>query len=523
MNRLELLQYVHAKGGVSAKFTKPSAAFRHALSTSVSEIFPEAVEWPIRRQIYHLIGDTGTEIPVCPNCTKFRSWNPSGFYNKTCGDPVCVGHLDSVKSARNRPEVRELAQERSKRTILQKYGVKSFFEAEAFKQLDICKTTNLKGNPDALRTYWNSKGETASRGNAIPDNRNKYRNSIVHKSTGGMLSSAKELRDFLYTMHIEQEKSLQEIHSEYLSTMHYSSMVKWVSRLGLKTVHRFTSDEQKQLTEFIKSVYDGPVLSNVRNLIHGELDIVMPDLKLSIEYCGLYWHSDAAGKPKDYHRKKLQMANDSGYRLITIFQDEWLYNTETVKQKLSNILGVSQSATVYARRSTLKLITVAEAKVFLNKHHIQGFGNGRYYIGAYHGTDIVAVMALKHIDKNNILLTRYATSARYVGGFTKMLKFSESILKDAGYLKVITFADRRWSDGAVYTASGFERVALLSEDYYYIVKGRRVHKFNFRHKQLSTMQGYDRTLSESENTKNMKIYRIWDCGKIKYEFIISNK
>ena len=51
------------------------------------------------------------------------------------------------------------------------------------------------------------------------------------------------------------------------------------------------------------------------------------------------------------------------------------------------------------------------------------------------------------------------------------------------------------------------------------VHGRRKHKFGFRRKRLQKLlSNFDPTKSELQNTEQNGIYRIYDCGKIKYEF-----
>lgn len=75
----------------------------------------------------------------------------------------------------------------------------------------------------------------------------------------------------------------------------------------------------------------------------------------------------------------------------------------------------------------------------------------------------------------------------------------------------------RWSEGLLYEQTGFEKEKILPPDYQYVYQNRRLHKFNFRHKNLKNILiNYDSSLSEHENCLAHKIYRIYDCGKVRY-------
>ena len=62
-----------------------------------------------------------------------------------------------------------------------------------------------------------------------------------------------------------------------------------------------TSYFENEITNFIKSIYEGEILNNVRNVIFPkELDIYIPQKKVAVECDGLYWHCDLM-KDKNYH------------------------------------------------------------------------------------------------------------------------------------------------------------------------------------------------------------------------------
>ena len=251
-----------------------------------------------------------------------------------------------------------------------------------------------------------------------------------------------------------------------------------------------------------------------------ELDIVLPEEKIAIEYCGLYWHSHLH-KPNKYHLKKLEACNKAGYRLITIFEDEWIHQKTKIQNKLLYILKLYKGRIDYARNCYIEEITSGDRKEFMKAYHIQNDHGCRINLGLFSNSDkrLVAVLALKDMKNGNYDLVRFASSNTVVGGFSKLLTYFK---RNYDWNEIYTFADRRWSEGNLYLKTGFEVDKVIPPDYSYIDKTQRIHKFNFRHKNLKQKLGdkYNPALSEFKNTENNGINRIYNCGLIK--FIIKN-
>ena len=96
-----------------------------------------------------------------------------------------------------------------------------------------------------------------------------------------------------------------------------------------------------ELLDFVKQYY--PNAHKDKKLIKPyELDIVIDELKLAIEFNGDYWHStecwlehhDNLDGYYNYHLNKVLETNKKGYRLIHI----WENNYEEIKDKLKDIL-----------------------------------------------------------------------------------------------------------------------------------------------------------------------------------------
>lgn len=286
---------------------------------------------------------------------------------------------------------------------------------------------------------------------------------------------------------------------------------------GCPQCKNIISKPEIEIREYIESL-GVKIETNIRSLIKNpdtgrawELDIVVPDKKLAVEYCGLYNHSDEF-KPRKYHLEKLNECNKIGYRLITIFGDEWDFKKKIVKNSLRHILGLSIDK-VYARQCVIKEIDDNGAEIFLDRYHIQGYVNSSIKIGAFYKNELVAVISLRK-SNDNLHLSRLCTSKNVIGILGRFLSYLKS---NYSFSKIITFADRRWSEGKVYEILGFDKEGYIKPDYSYFKSKVRYHKFNFRHTGMKNkLDNYDPALSESENMINNGWHRIWDCGKIRF-------
>jgi hypothetical protein len=280
---------------------------------------------------------------------------------------------------------------------------------------------------------------------------------------------------------------------------------------------RYSSKQEKEVMSYIKSIYDAEVLENDRDILGGkELDIVIPEKKIAIEYCGLYWHSEMKGVNRNYHLDKLNGCRNKGYRLITIFSDEWILKRGIVESKIKSILGLSKDR-VYARKCEIKEITSIRKSEFLSKYHIQGNISSSINIGLFHNEDLVSVLTFRK-NKKGYDLSRFASSIQVVGGFSKMLSFFKNIYNPK---YIYTFADLRYSDGNLYMKTGFSKIYETKPNYFYFTGLTRYSRLAFqKHKLKDKLDNFNPNETESMNMANNGYNRIFDCGNIKFEMRI---
>lgn len=291
------------------------------------------------------------------------------------------------------------------------------------------------------------------------------------------------------------------------------------------TVYNFVSNEETQIFSFLTNDLGLSVQQSNRTLINPyELDIIVPDKKIAIEYSGLYWHSEISGrKDKSYHAMKHKLVLSAGYSLITIFSDEWLYKTEIVKSVLQYKLGASSSK-FNARECIVKEIGWGVAKKFLDKWHLQGSGTAPFKsIGIYADQVLLAVMtfskprkALMQKNNNSVYeLMRFATNGSNIrGGAGKLFSY---FIKSYNPEKVISYADNRWSTGNLYKMLGFTFEGCGVPGYWYTSDYiTRHHRYNFRKQVLKKLDPSYEMLTEWEIMRLLSYDRIWDCGHSKW-------
>lgn len=303
----------------------------------------------------------------------------------------------------------------------------------------------------------------------------------------------------------------------------------YVKQSDLKILEDYFADtessgisySEKEIVEFIKSIYSDEIIENSRTIISPkELDIYIPQKNLAIEYDGLYWHDENHVENK-YHLNKTKVCNEKGIDLIHVFEDDWLYKKEIVKSVISSRLGVYKEK-IFARKCQIKEIEKDQAKIFFDENHLQGFAYGDLYLGLMFNDELIQCICInkKGWHDGNVELTRMATklNIQVIGGFSKLMKHISDYIE---YKSITSYVYKAWFNGKGYVESGFKVIKENNPSYFYIVNGKRIHKSHFRKDKIKKMfesgelEFYDSNKTEHELMKENKIYRIYDCGTMK--------
>jgi len=406
--------------------------------------------------------------------------------------------------------------------ILEKWGVDNISKLESTK--DKVKKTNLEkwgveyiSQLDHVKSSLSKKMKKKSR----------ELNDIRLKNLEKTISQ--KIQEFGIKFISFEDTSLYNMsHGDHHFQIHKNTLndrIKWGNTIcTVCNKIESGSDSEKQLLGFIRDNYRGEIIENDRKTIGLEIDVLIPELKLGFEYNGLYWHSDIY-KSKNYHQQKTQRCQDIGIKLITIWEDDWKFKTDIVKSRILNLLGGSKK--IWARNCEIREVSDAESKKFIESNHIQGHCISKFRLGLFHLDRLVSLMTFgklrkslgnSHVDGNWELL-RFCNLIGYsvVGGASKLI--SEFIRKYKP-VKIISYADRSWSSGALYRRLGFKFIGDTHPNYYWVVNGVRRNRFNFRKDRL-VKEGFDPDKSESQIMKDRGYWRIWDSGSTKWSLEIN--
>jgi transposase-like protein len=221
------------------------------------------------------------------------------------------------------------------------------------------------------------------------------------------------------------------------------------------------SGEEKELIHFISEVYAGELKTSNRSILNGrELDIYIPELKIAIEYDGLYSHSykpweerECLIKGPKYHLSKTLDCEKQGIQLIHIFSDEWNYRNEIVKSILKSKLRLNER--IFARKCSVVEVSVDVKNRFLNMNHIQGEDKSKIKLGLEYNGVLVCLMTFNKSRFNKKYeweLVRFsnALGLSAVGGFSKLLSYFRARFPGS----IVSYADRRYSTGNVILRMG---------------------------------------------------------------------
>lgn len=232
-----------------------------------------------------------------------------------------------------------IIQEKSKQTCLQKYGCEYSFQSENNKLKT--KQTNLKRygveNVFQLRKISrNAHTIDAEKQRKISNcitrtmriHKFEQEHNCIHKvqlikkyGQGWLSLKLPQLYDSSSYAYIDN-KYLPQI-EDYANTNHST----------------YISQKEKELLQYITSIYDDVILENTKNIIHPyEIDIYLPKLKIAFEFNGMYWHSNLR-VDEMYHFTKSKLCKDKDIRLIHIYEWEWDNQQDEIKNFIKNVIN----------------------------------------------------------------------------------------------------------------------------------------------------------------------------------------
>jgi hypothetical protein len=148
-------------------------------------------------------------------------------------------------------------------------------------------------------------------------------------------------------------------------------------------------------------------------------------------------------------------------------------------------------------------------------------------LGLFYNNELVSLMTF---SKGRVImggkedeweLNRFVNkiNTNVIGASSKLFKY---FLKKYIPKRVVSYSDIRLFNGKMYDSLGFVKISQSRPNYWYVINGLRYYRFNFR-KSILVKEGFDKSKSEREIMFERKIYRIYDCGHIRWEYNLLNE
>lgn len=483
---------------------------------------------------------SGQPRPKCNVCGEASAMfcSKKNSYKLYCDNRSCSATLAATKSVATKvrkygsgasPLTREKARQRSeelnmkgRQTLLDRHGVSNPGQM---------KTHTDKVRSTLLQKYGaNHQHQVKS---AIEKRRSRsidFYSSLVEGSsvTVDFLSEPSDYKKEAYSSPCITVNFSCDVHGrENLP----SETFKWRARkFGnacsscLRPYNKSVTIAQSEIAAWIESLGFRIKVNDNDTIAPKQIDIMIPEINVGIEYNGLYWHSYdrlETRSERNRHLEKLLISQEKSIHLIQVFEDEWIYKRDIVKSVISSSVCAINDK-IFARKCKIVEVSHKISRQFLDDNHLQGRCSGEFLrIGLEHDGELVSLITIgkSRFERGVLEILRSASKigTTVIGGFSKMMKEAEKRMKLMGYSSIVTYADRRYFTGATYEKYGFAKVGESSPGFFYTDKDRRFSRMQFqKHMLPSKLPIFDPNLSESENMFRNGYRRIWDCGQLKF-------
>lgn len=278
------------------------------------------------------------------------------------------------------------------------------------------------------------------------------------------------------------------------------------------------SKPEREVYEWV-SQFDNTGIQSYKE-VYGvpEIDIYFPEQKVGVQFNGHYWHGGLK-KDKKWHSNQSKSCRVQGIRLIHVWDYEW-ENPRQRKVLENIILGALHKLPerYYARKCEVKKYTPdsvrwQELNEFFEANNIQGNRGGRLVYTLEINGEIL--MAYKFgVPSGGLAKKKYEwemvrgackAGVQVIGGATKLWKHFINEMKPKS---VVYYIDFNYFDGCSVEKLGGKYIGHTDSYKNYWVKEKCVK---------------NRSPREHERIKELEkqglVYKIWNAGVLKYEFI----
>lgn len=276
---------------------------------------------------------------------------------------------------------------------------------------------------------------------------------------------------------------------------------------------------EKAITALIRDALaaDAQILTSTRTVTGTtELDILVPEHKLAIEFNGLYWHGERTGRGKDFHLGKTVACNAAGLRLIHVWEDDWNFRRSGVERLIRSAIGVFDGPPA-AECDVVEIDFNSAAGLFAENCHSRSIGRASFFDALVHGGTAVAAVSSR-LRHGRLDVMQFA-SAGVSGAAAVLAEHLKRRARLLGTECVRWVVDNATDDGAGPSTAGFAQLCELQPEFRYVRRGERVSRSSFRPARFRGDPDlvFRTGRTEEQLAKLNGLDRIWDAGRTVWE------
>lgn len=398
---------------------------------------------------------------------------------------------------------RNIIQKQRENSLKDKYGVENVYQLDKSKE----KSKETKLNRYGSETYNNSKQQKqtmidkygVSCGYRLPEVQEK----IVEKY-GGIGVGSKEISN-------KQRKSMIEKYG-----VPYYYLTKEAQEKNTFTISKINKEIAKILAD-----------NNIQTEFEFTLDKYSYDIhilntNILLEINPTYTHNSTIGAKfskfskaplaKNYHIEKTKLALDNQYRCMHIW--DW--------DDIDKIINTLKPKTkIYARKCTIREVSIEDTSEFLNKYHLQDNCKGQNIrLGLYYNDELVQLMTFgkPRYNKNyEYELLRLCTKFEYMilGGSEKLFNY---FIETYSPKSIVSYCDNSKFTGDVYEKLNFKLKDYGNPSKHWFNGEKHITDNLLRQRGFDQLfkTNYGKGTSNEELMKDIGFVEIYDCGQSTY-------
>lgn len=265
---------------------------------------------------------------------------------------------------------------------------------------------------------------------------------------------------------------------------------------------------EKEIYEFIKELGVENISQNSRPLDGKEIDILCKDINIGFEFNGIYWHSTKF-KDAEYHMNKNILAENMGYEISHIFEDEWRDSKDKIKNLIERKIGLSNKETPKGK-TFVDYVSKRTSDNFMNEYHIDGYKDADYHCAVYKKDDIVAIMTFSKNTKNKSDLIQFSFSHTIKDDIKMLLDYfiSENNISEIEFVM-----DMKFNFLKEFLDYGFKVIDIIPPKAFYYCEEEKIPEDLFDKEKLLEIYGMeDNGYDLDELIDMLNIHKVYDCG-----------